>query len=197
MQSGETITFLGCDDAASPDRDCGYFSVAYGGREQRVEVRTTAQIEHMLARELGQDQLTDDQREAVLSEGGRRLIESYLERGQPLEPVVLLDSRILMTPGAERRLLQASGLLPREHGAGHYDEREAADRFLAWREARREMREVLAKHYGEADSVKEAMPRVPPQALREIEDAYERQADAWQHWIRYVRAGHSAAGSRH
>lgn len=78
-----------------------------------VEVRTTAQIEHILARELGNEALDAREREAVLSTGGRRLIEEQLAATGAVEPLILLDSRLFRVPDAERRLLRECGLLAR------------------------------------------------------------------------------------
>lgn len=188
MQSSASIIFLGCEESAGTDRDCGYFSVRYQDREQRVEVRTTVQIEQILAHELGKSHLSRAEREAILSVGGRQLIEGCLERGQPLEPVILLDSRIFRTPGAERRLLRDCGLLPSDHAEAPYDEQQAARLFLAWRRARRSLRETLTRHLGDPEAITERMPRLSPEALREVAAAYNRQAEAWQEWLRYMKA---------
>lgn len=188
MQSSASIVFLGCEEAAGTDRDCGYFSVRYQGREQRVEVRTTAQIEQILAHELGKDHLSPAEREAVLSVGGYQLIRRYLEQGRPLEPVILLDSRLFLTPGAERRLLQACGLLPSGPSDRPYDGRTAAMLFQVWQEAQRALQETLTRHFDAPDILPTMMPHLSPQAIAEIAAAYRRQDEAWQEWLRYVQA---------
>jgi hypothetical protein len=76
--SGRTIRFEGC---ARESDECGTarFSVVEAARPPRqVEVRITAQIEGILAREMGRRELTQQEREAGLSVGGRRLIEACL-----------------------------------------------------------------------------------------------------------------------
>lgn len=108
----ETIEFVGCEPH---DASCnsGWFQVrGPGGEPRRVEVRVTAQSEHILARELGRGELTPREREAFLSVAGRRLIRESLERGETIDPVVLLNSQVLFRrPGAQRALLRECGLL--------------------------------------------------------------------------------------
>lgn len=105
------ITFVGCTHEAN-DCDAGHFECREFGRSHHVVVRVTAQIERILARELGRPELTRTERERILETGGRRLLEGRLRAGQPLEPVMYLDSRIFLSPGAEKALLRESGLLP-------------------------------------------------------------------------------------
>jgi hypothetical protein len=77
-----------------------------------VEVRTTAQIEHILARELGMEALGPGERDRILQLAGRQLIEVCLVQEGAAEPLLYLDSRLFRVPGAERRLLREAGLLP-------------------------------------------------------------------------------------
>ena len=55
----------------------------------RVEVRITAQIESILAREMGKRELTEQEREAILSVAGRRLIDECLAGAGPRRPAAL------------------------------------------------------------------------------------------------------------
>jgi hypothetical protein len=109
--SGRSIRFEGCA-RESAECDTARFAVVEEGRPPlRVEVRITAQIESILAREMGRREMTKQEREAVLSVAGRRLIEDSLrERGQ-VEPLLLLTSHIFREPGAGRRLLRECGLI--------------------------------------------------------------------------------------
>jgi hypothetical protein len=77
----------------------------------RVEVRITAQIESILAREMGKKELTEHEREAILTLAGRRIIEECLRERGRVDPLLLLTSQIFREPGAERRLLRECGLL--------------------------------------------------------------------------------------
>ena len=105
------IEFEGCSEE-SPECHAGFFGVARGSeRRLSVEVRVTAQIEHLLAHLLGKDSLTVKEREAVLSVAGRHLIEKCLSQEEKVEPVLLLTSQIFRSRGAERRLLRECGLL--------------------------------------------------------------------------------------
>jgi hypothetical protein len=112
MGDGWTVTFRGCE-AAHVDCDAARFEVA-GRRGKRiaVEVRTTAQIEHILARELGRQGLDASDRAAILAVAGRRLIEESLAEWGAVQPLLFLDSRLFLVPGAKRRLLKERGLLP-------------------------------------------------------------------------------------
>lgn len=106
-----TVTFRGCD-AAQVDCEAARFEVAEPeGTSAVVEVRTTAQVEHILARELGKQALDAQDREAILSAAGRQLIEERLAETGAVEPLLFLDSRLFRVPGAERRLLRECGLL--------------------------------------------------------------------------------------
>jgi hypothetical protein len=106
-----SIRFEGCAPE-SAECDAARFAVAEEGRPpQQVEVRITAQIESILARETSKRELTQQEREAILSTAGRRLIEECLRERGRLEPVLLLTSQIFRQPGAERRLLRDCGLL--------------------------------------------------------------------------------------
>ena len=110
--AGWTVTFCGCEQTEE-DCDAAQFEVAFPhGAAQTVEVRTTAQIEHILARELGTEALGAPEREAVLSVAGRQLIEESLAEQGAVGPLLFLDSRLFRVPGAERRLLEKCGLLP-------------------------------------------------------------------------------------
>ena len=109
--AGWTVTFRGCDQAHT-DCDTARFEVtAPAGTTSSVEVRTTAQIEQILARELGKDRLTVRDREAILAVAGHQLIEGSVAQEGAVEPLLFLDSRLFRVPGAERRLLQECGLL--------------------------------------------------------------------------------------
>ena len=109
---GWTMVFRGCE-AVRDDCAAARFDVTSPqGAVTSVEVRTTAQIEHILARELGKSALDAREREAILSVAGRQLIEACLADEGAAEPLLFLDSRLLRAPGAERRLLQECGLLP-------------------------------------------------------------------------------------
>lgn len=111
--SGWAIAFLGYGE---PRGDCSAarFDVTPpGGARTTVEVRTTAQIEHILALELGKEQIDAPAREAILSVAGRQLIEAQLADGKAIAPLLCLDSRLFRLPGAACRLLQECGLLAR------------------------------------------------------------------------------------
>ena len=96
------------------DCDSARFEVtAPRGEAVAVEVRTTAQVEHILARELGKEALSAGDREAILAVAGRWLIDELIEHGGAVDPLLLLDSRLFQVPGAERRLLQECGLISR------------------------------------------------------------------------------------
>ena len=111
--AGWTVTFRGCEQGQE-DCDSARFEVAPPrGTAITVEVRTTAQIERILARELGKQALGAHEREAILSVAGRWLVEERLEEKGQVEPLLLLDSRLFRVPGAERRLLRECGLLAR------------------------------------------------------------------------------------
>ena len=109
--AGWTVTFRGCE-RLQRDCDTARFDVAGPeGTGLPVEVRTTAQIEYILARELGREALDAREREAIVSIAGRWLIEETLAERGAVEPLLLLDSRLFREPGAERRLLATCGLL--------------------------------------------------------------------------------------
>ena len=94
------------------DCDCAIFEVAPpAGEPVTVEVRTTAQVEHILARELGKETLSVGDRQAILSVAGRWLIEERVATEGAVEPLLLLDSQLFQAPGAERRLLRRCELL--------------------------------------------------------------------------------------
>lgn len=106
-----SITFRGCA-ASGRDCDAALFEATSGeGDVATIEVRTTAQVEHILARELGKGELMAEDREAILSVAGRRLIEEQLANVGAVEPLLFLDSRLFRVPGEERRLLRECGLL--------------------------------------------------------------------------------------
>ena len=108
---GYTVSFQGCTEK---ELDChaGKFYVARSGEQPReVEVLTTSQIEHILAGEMGRRQLSDDEREIILSVAGKHLIEQCIEREGHIPEVLHLTGQILMSEGAARRLLQECGLL--------------------------------------------------------------------------------------
>ena len=75
-------------------------------------MRTTAQIEHILAGEVGKEALAGRDREAILSVAGRQLIEECLADEGAVEPLLFLDSRLFRVPGAERGLLEKCRLAP-------------------------------------------------------------------------------------
>ncbi|OGO51182.1 MAG: hypothetical protein A2148_08915 [Chloroflexi bacterium RBG_16_68_14] len=111
--TGWTVVFRGCEQAQQ-DCDSARFQVTPPqGKSITIEVRTTAQIEQILARELGKQALDAREREAILSPAGRRLIEERLEEKGQVEPLLFLDSRLFRASGAERRLLEQCGLLRR------------------------------------------------------------------------------------
>jgi hypothetical protein len=109
--TGWEITMKGCQQVEQ-DCDSARFEVkAPKGEPVAVEVRTTAQVEHILARELGKEALSAGDREAILTVAGRWLIEELVGQGGAVGPLLLLDSRLFQVPGAERRLLQECGLV--------------------------------------------------------------------------------------
>ena len=106
------IEFLGC---AEPVEECrsGLFRITMPGMEaQQVEVRTTAQLESILARALGKEVLSQQDQKALFTTVGLPLIEGHLSERGSVEPLLLLSSELLRRPGGERRLLQQCGLLP-------------------------------------------------------------------------------------
>lgn len=109
--SGWAIVFRGCDELRGDCSAARFDVTPPGGVLTTVEVRTTVQIEHILALELGKEQIDAPAREAILSVAGRQLIEAQLADGKAIEPLICLDSRLFRLPGAERRLLQECGLL--------------------------------------------------------------------------------------
>jgi hypothetical protein len=109
--AGWSIEFQGCTEK-EVDCRCGHFEVTpEGGPSQLVEVLTTAQIEHILAGELGKSELSDEERGLILSTAGRHLIEQCIREEGHVPPVLHLTGMIFRSQGAERRLLQESGLL--------------------------------------------------------------------------------------
>jgi hypothetical protein len=109
--SGRSIRFERCTRECAECDTARFAVVEEGGRPQRVEVRITAQIEDILAREMGKRELTQQEREAILSVAGQRLIEECLRERGGVDPVLLLTSQIFREPGAEHRLLQECGLI--------------------------------------------------------------------------------------
>ena len=109
--SRRTIRFEGCG-RESAECDTARFDVAEEGRPAlRVEVRITAQIESILAREMGRQELTEQERDAILTVAGRRLIEECLRERGRVDPLLFLTSQLFREPGAERRLLRECGLI--------------------------------------------------------------------------------------
>lgn len=109
--SSWSIEFRGC---TGPRDECqaARFQVASpGGSPSSVEVRVTVQIESILARHLGKHELSPTEREKILSVAGRQLIEESLARRGRVDAVLLLDSRLFLSHGAQRRLLRECGLL--------------------------------------------------------------------------------------
>ena len=106
-----SIQFEGCAEERA-ECEAALFGVAEEGKSpQRVEVRITAQIESILAREMGRRYLTHEEREAILSAAGCRLIEECLRERGRVDPVLLLTSQIFREHGAEKRLLRECGLI--------------------------------------------------------------------------------------
>ena len=109
--SSWSVRFEGCA-RESAECDAAHFAVVEEGRPPLpVEVRITAQIESILAREMGMRELTQQEREAILSLAGRRLINECLRERGRVDPVLFLTSQIFREPGAERRLLRDCGLV--------------------------------------------------------------------------------------
>jgi hypothetical protein len=91
--------------------DSALFNVA--GREAPVEIRTTDQIESILARELGKTELSARDREAILSQAGEGLILECLRlHGHIDSPLLLTSDYQFRRPGMERQVLRRAGLLP-------------------------------------------------------------------------------------
>ncbi len=109
--SGQSIRFEGCAQECAECDTARFAVVEEGSPPLRVEVRITAQTEGILAREMGKRELTQQEREAILSVAGRRLIEECLRERGRVDPVLLLTSQIFREPGAERRLLRECGLI--------------------------------------------------------------------------------------
>lgn len=109
MSSGVTgIRFKGCID--SDVCDAALFEMS--DPAQTVEVRITVESESILARELGKEELTARDREAILSLAGMSLIEECQEQHGHIDPELLLGSDYLFRrPGMERGLLREAGLL--------------------------------------------------------------------------------------
>ncbi|HUS83104.1 MAG TPA: hypothetical protein VM013_07640 [Dehalococcoidia bacterium] len=109
--SGWTVSFHGCTEK---DIDChaGKFDVRRRDEPVRqVEVLTTAQIEHVLAGEMGKKALSDEEREIILAVAGKHLIEQCIEEEGRVPSVLYLSGQIFLSEGAERRLLQECGLV--------------------------------------------------------------------------------------
>jgi hypothetical protein len=103
------VQFAGCGDVDTCDH--AFFEV-HGGHDQRVEVRTTEEIERILARELDKTQLEASDREAILSLAGEELIrECFDQHGHIDSPLLLTSDFIFRRPGVERGLLKQAGLL--------------------------------------------------------------------------------------
>lgn len=106
-----SIEFHGCFEK-DVDCNCGVFRVRrLDEPEQRVEVLTTVQIEQMLAKVIGKDALSDHERSALLATAGRHLIEDCIHHDGRVQPLLFLTGEIFHSRGAERRLLQESGLI--------------------------------------------------------------------------------------
>lgn len=106
-----SIRFDGCSEE-SAECAAAHFDVVEEGRTPlRVEVRVTAEIESILAREMGKRELTHQERESILSTAGRRLIEECLHERGRVDAVLLLTSQIFREPGAGKRLLRECGLI--------------------------------------------------------------------------------------
>ncbi|MPZ24294.1 MAG: hypothetical protein GEU28_12320 [Dehalococcoidia bacterium] len=83
--------------------------------ETEVEVRTTDEIESVLARELGKSELAASDRKAILAIGGDYLIRECLEvHGHIDSPLLMTSDFLFRRPGMERQLLHGAGLLPDE-----------------------------------------------------------------------------------
>jgi hypothetical protein len=108
---GRTIRFEGCAQEAAECNAARFALVQEGSPALQVEVRITAQIESILAREMGKRELTQQEREAILSLAGHRLIEECLRERGRVDPVLLLTSQIFREHGSERRLLRECGLI--------------------------------------------------------------------------------------
>jgi hypothetical protein len=109
--SGRTIRFEGCAQESAECSAARFAVVQEGNPPLRVEVRITALIESILAREMGKQELTQQEREAILSLAGHRLIEDCLRERGHVEPVLLLTSQVFREPGAEKRLLRECGFI--------------------------------------------------------------------------------------
>jgi hypothetical protein len=109
--SGQTIRFEGCTQESTECSAARSAVVQEGNPPLRVEVRITAQVEGILSREMGKQELTQQKREAILSLAGRRLIEDCLRERGRVEPVLLLTSQVFREPGAEKRLLRECRLI--------------------------------------------------------------------------------------
>jgi len=109
--SGRTVRFEGCTRESAECDTARVDVVEEGSPAQRVEVRITDQIESILAREMGKRELTEREREAILSLAGRRLIEECLRERGRVDPLLFLTSQIFREAGAERRLLRECRLI--------------------------------------------------------------------------------------
>ena len=105
------IEYRGCVER-QPDCSCGIFEVAMsGGEPQHVEVLTPVQIERMLAREMGKEALSEEERSLILAAAGTNLIRESIEQDGRVRPLLYLTGQIFRSRGAERRLLEQCGLL--------------------------------------------------------------------------------------
>ncbi|MEX2238360.1 MAG: hypothetical protein WEB00_12605 [Dehalococcoidia bacterium] len=83
-----------------------------GAAPDKVEVRTTDEIESILARELGKHELSARDREAILTIAGEGLIRECLDQhGHIDSPLLLTSDYVFRRPGMERGLLKHAGLL--------------------------------------------------------------------------------------
>lgn len=73
--------------------------------------RVTTQTRSILARHLGERELSPTDKEKSLSVTGRQLIEESLTCEGRVDAVLPLDSRLFLSHGGQRRLLRESSLL--------------------------------------------------------------------------------------
>jgi hypothetical protein len=106
-----SIRFEGCSEESAECHTARFALIEAGKPQVQVEVRITVQIEGILAREMGKQDLTQQEREAILSLAGRRLIEDCLRERGRVDPVLLLTSQVFHEHGAEKRLLRECGLI--------------------------------------------------------------------------------------
>lgn len=84
--AGWTVRFRGCKHARDGCTAARFDVAPSQGAAVAVEVRTTAQIERIPSRELGNEALDARDREAILSVAGRQLIEERLAEEGAVEP---------------------------------------------------------------------------------------------------------------